>query len=435
MKKIKYIIIFLGLIAIVLLLILLGYRKLPKGNDDIVDVRNIEVPNSLHSIGYKDFFTVSNCISQYLDILNKNNSSYYGVDENGKYSLVVTSKQVAENILGLMSDNYKKELDINESNISSKIKMLNEKNILILTKVSKIKEGKVYSYVAQGFTVNMDDKFLRDVDFIVNLDIVNHTYSIEELSAEDDLDNITREAIDKIEKNIYNSYTEYKVNEEDTINRHLTAYKRMMLSNPKLAYEYLDEDYRNKRFGSYKKFNEYINEFKSEITALTMKKYKINSYDDYKEYVIIDANGNYYRFRENNVMDYTVMLDVYTIDLPEFLEQYNSAKDEQKVSLNIEKFIQMINAKDYESAYNLLDDTYKANNFKTLDEFEKYIQDNFHNYNTIDSTGNVSKEGKYYICTAYLRNTKFMDNEPIERSFVISLGEGTDFKMSINLDY
>ena len=95
----------------------------------------------------------------------------------------------------------------------------------------------------------------------------------------------------------------------------------------------------------------------------------------------------------------------------------------------------MINAKDYESAYNLLDDTYKANNFKTLDEFEKYIQDNFHNYNTIDSTGNVSKEGKYYICTAYLRNTKFMDNEPIERSFVISLGEGTDFKMSINLDY
>ena len=434
MKKIKFIIIFLCIIALILILAILGYRKLPKGKDDIVDVRNIEVPNSMNSIGYKEYFIVSNCISQYLDVLNKSNSSYYGVDEDGKYSLIVTSNQVANNIIGLLSDNYKKEMDINDSNIASKIKMLDEKNILTLTKVYKITEGRVYSYVAEGFTINMDNKFLRDVDFIVNLDTFNHTFSIEELSGKEELDNIKRDSIEKIEKNDYNGYVEYSVSEEDTINKHVTAYKRMLLAKPELAYEYLDEDYRNKKFGSYEKFSDYIDKIESEIITLNMKKFKINSYDDYKEYIIIDANGKYYRFRENNVMDYTVMLDVYTIDLPEYIEQFNSANEKTKVGLCIERFIQMINAQDYETAYGLLDDTFKQNNFKTVDKFTQYVQGNFHYINNIKTIDYFSKEGIYYVCTVSIENAKFVLNEPIQRSFVVKIGDGTDFKLSFNIE-
>ena len=129
------------------------------------------------------------------------------------------------------------------------------------------------------------------------------------------------------------------------------------------------------------------------------------------------------------------MLDTYTIDLPEFVEQYNKASDEQKVMLNLEKFIQMINSKDYVAAYGLLDETYRANNFSNGNDFIKYIQDNFNRYNTLEKVESITKEGKYYTCTALISNTKFTNNELIERSFVISLGEGTDFKMSMDLDY
>ena len=435
MKKLKFVIIFLGFIIIVLIVMLLGNRNFMKNKDEIVDLSNIEVPYSLNNIGYQEYFTVSSCISQYLDILNKRNDIYYGIDKEGKYTFTATSDEVSKGILSLISDNYKSEQNINDSNVLNKIKMLDEKNIPVLTKVYKLVEGNVYSYVATGFLININDEYLRDVNFIVNMDILNKTFSIQELSKNADLNNLNIDKLEKIEKNDYNKYIDYSVNTEDVISKHVLAYKRIMLAKPELAYEYLDKDYRDKRFGSYENFQKYIKENESEITSLNMKKYKVSNLDDAREYIIIDDNGNYYRFFEKEVMDYTVMLDVYTIELPQFIEQYNSVGDEQKVSLNVEKFIQMINAKDYKAAYSLLDNTFKANNFPTLDDFVKYIQDNFHNYNTIDSIENITKEGKYYTCTAYLKNTKFMNNEPIERSFVIALGDGTDFKMSINLDY
>ena len=101
MKKIKYFIMILGIIAIILIFSLLGYKVTQKDNEVIDDLSKIEVPNSINNIGYEEFFGISNCISQYLDILNKKNSSYYRTDENGKNMLVVTSSQVKENIIAL----------------------------------------------------------------------------------------------------------------------------------------------------------------------------------------------------------------------------------------------------------------------------------------------------------------------------------------------
>ena len=61
---------------------------------------------------------------------------------------------------------------------------------------------------------------------------------------------------------------------------------------------------------------------------LELKSYKIDKNNDYTQYVLIDNLENYYIFRETSVMDYTVILDTYTIDLPEFLEKYENAKYE-----------------------------------------------------------------------------------------------------------
>lgn len=434
MKKIKYFIIILGFVAIILIISLLTYKTVKKNNDIIDNLTEIEIPKSINNIGYNEFFSVSNCISTFLSVLDINNIKYYERTDDG-YKYVVTNKQIENNLLALMSDRYKKNQNVDNSSILSKIKMQKESEMLTLTQIEKLSEGKVNSYLAYGFTSNNKNEFIRDICFIVNLDYGNKTFSIEQLSESVDAKDITAESIENIEKNSYNKFVDEEIKITNVVNRYINDFKTMMLVKPESAYEFLDKEYREKRFGNYDKFKEYLNSNKDEIQTLSAEKYKTNYNDGSKEYIILDKNGKYYRFCEDSALNYTVMLDTYTIDLPEFVEQYNKASDEQKVMLNLEKFIQMINSKDYVAAYGLLDETYRANNFSNGNDFIKYIQDNFNRYNTLEKVESITKEGKYYTCTVLISNTKFINNELIERSFVISLGEGTDFKMSMDLDY
>lgn len=433
MKKIKYFIIILGFIAIILIISLLTYKTVKKNNDIIDNLTEIEIPKSINNIGYNEFFSVSNCISTFLSILDMNNIKYYERTDDG-YKFVATNKQIENNLISLMSDRYKKNQNVDNSSILSKIKMQKESEMLTLTQIEKLSEGKVNSYLAYGFTSNNKNEFIRDICCIVNLDYGNKTFSIEQLSESVDAKDITAESIENIEKNSYNKFVDHEIKIINVVNRYINDFKTMMIVKPDIAYELLDKDYREKRFGSYNNFKEYINSNKDEIQTLSAEKYRTNYNDGSKEYIILDKNGKYYRFCEDSALNYTVMLDTYTIDLPQFVEQYSKASDEQKVMLNLEKFIQMINSKDYVAAYGLLDETYREKNFSNGNDFIKYIQDNFNRYNTLEKVENITKEGKYYTCTALISNTKFINNEPIERRFVISLEDGTSFKMAINLD-
>ena len=74
-----------------------------------------------------------------------------------------------------------------------------------------------------------------------------------------------------------------------------------------------------------------------------MKAYSING----NRYVCKDGKDNFYIFNVNKVLDYTVVLDTYTVDLPEFTEKYNKVNAQEKVALNINKVITALNNKDY----------------------------------------------------------------------------------------
>ena len=58
--------------------------------------------------------------------------------------------------------------------------------------------------------------------------------------------------------------------------------------------------------------------------------YQKSVYNDYTQYVVLDENGRYYIFKESSVMNYSVLLDMYTVELQEFTDKYNSAKGEEK---------------------------------------------------------------------------------------------------------
>ena len=137
-------------------------------------------------------------------------------------------------------------------------------------------------------------------------------------------------------------------------------------------------------------------------------------------------------FNENGVMDFKMILDTYTIDLPQFIEKYNQANDETKVALNLQKVFEAINDEDYNYVYNKLDDTFKQNNFPTLESFEEYVKNNFYSKNTI-TKANYTMENDMYVYGLNISNAD-NENEFITKEFIVKLEEETDFVMSFNIN-
>ena len=161
---------------------------------------------------------------------------------------------------------------------------------------------------------------------------------------------------------------------------------------------------------------------------MKLSKYQKEVMDDYTQYICLDRAGHYYIFRETSPMQYTVILDTYTIDLPEFVEQYNSSSEDKKVQFNIQKFFDAINDGDYSYAYSKLDQTYKNNNFPTQTDFENYMKTNFYAQNKLGYTS-YEKNGDLYIYKMVITNGE-NSSQTIEKQFVVKLLDGTNFVMS-----
>lgn len=198
------------------------------------------------------------------------------------------------------------------------------------------------------------------------------------------------------EKNQYNGFSMQAVKEESLLTKYLEDYKENALKYPEEAYNSLNEEYRKNRFGSLEKYKQYVTYNKATIENIKLSKYAINNYNDYNEYICVDQYENYYIFKVKNVMNYTLKLDTYTIPSDKFKSEYNSGNAQKKVQLNIDKFIKMINNKDYSNIYDLLDKGFKNNYFKTEEEFEKFIKEKFFEYNNV-TFDKFSNEGEIYI--------------------------------------
>lgn len=225
----------------------------------------------------------------------------------------------------------------------------------------------------------------------------------------------------------------YKVIDIDSlILNYYNNYNYYLFKYPEKSYELLDKDYREKKFGDLSSFMEYTTKNKDIIISNTIESYKTEVNDETTIYICKEKNGNYFIINEKEVMDYTVILDTYTIDLPEFIETYSSASDQEKVILNINKFKQALNDKDYKYTYNCLSDGFKGNYFATLEDFENYINQNWYNGNFEVEYGTFEEDSglfKYTITIVNKENTE----ESFEKTIIMKLNDGTDFEMSFNV--
>ena len=350
------------------------------------------------------------------------------------------SNERKDELLNMTSSKYIQEESITVNNIVDKVKDINiqysENYKVLISSMYVIKEAiNLESYLVNLTYCNLDTNKSYETKLMVQIDIQNLTFSIipykyMQILEYDKLkigDPCTIEH-KQIEENQNNTYQVNPVSKNNTAEKYFEVFLDYLKYDTQKSYELLDAQYRQQKFGNVNEYIKYVNDNK--LKDITLKAYKVYNYTDYSQYVCIDNQDRYYIFNENGVMNFTTLLDTYTIDIPEFTEKYTDASDEEKVLLNIQRCFTAINDKDYRYVYNKLDNTFKANNFKTLADFQTYIKTNFFEKNKI-SASNARKQSEVYLYDIKISNID--GTSSITKTFVMQLKENTDFVMSFGV--
>lgn len=444
MKKIKYLIIGLSIIIVIIASMLLKividkhveYRKqegdlseLEQGDKVVLKEAGSLVDN------FTIYNTVENCVKKYIEycgmeIIKESENDDVGsrYDKiNISEVLGITSEQEKNRVIySILEKNYIEENNITINNISQYVNKVNSDATFKTIRMNEVQGERISKYLVYG-KVNEQDLYV-----IVNIDSMNNSFSIRPIinSGISVKEILVAKNIEEISRNDNNVYTYIRMNTEDIVRRYFSDYKEKVLNNVEEAYAMVEAEYKNVRFENLEDFKKYVENNKKSIAKAVAAKYQVAKTDEYTQYVVIDQDGNYYIFRETAVMEYTVILDTYSIELPEFLEKYNSANEQQKVALNINKFMNAINKKDYKYAYSKLAEGFKQNYFRTQEQFENYVKNNFFESNQIkfEEFGN---QATIYTYTTTLTNKE--TNQTKKQNFVVSLGEGTEFEMSFEI--
>ena len=440
MSRKKMITLFIVLLAIILvaLVFLISFLK-----NRITNVEQLEEGSSIldeygkaenDSISRTSYFDITTCVTEYLDMLNTQKSIYYQRDETGKFVLAVEENEIKEDIYSLLSQSYISKNNITIENLYNYVEPLEESVLFVPLEASVIQDADIARFLVHGLVETLELNVIDEIFVIVNIDVANTLFSIEPIEGDyNSISEIEVERTDeKIEANDNNEFIRYSVSYETTAKDYINLYKRLALGSPETMYNLLDEDYREARFGSVEEFEKYINENRENIFGIRVETYQATEKDGYTQYVCIDQYDNYYIFREIGILNYSVILDTYTIDLPEFIERYDSSANNIKVALNIEKLIEATKMGDYQYVYNKLNESFKANNFDTLEKLESYISERFDA--TEDEVEYVKYEEVAGVYTYNIEITDTSENEKIDAKIIMDLKDERDFAFSFSVE-
>lgn len=432
MNNIKKLILIISIICVIiigLIVVLIKIKTDTTNSIDEIEYMGEETSgvydNSFQQVDSRNnFYSVEACIKKFYIYYAGMFSSEEGQDEYQKA------------VYNMMDDKYKEYKGISENNIIEKMPEFKESKVNINEMYFIQKTQNMYVYFAKGRLRELGANTVSDFEIMVTIDSSNRTFEVcledyikekyNEIAIGDELKIDTLESIEINDDNKY----DYKTIDEDTYATDLLArYKEEVLFDVENAYNHLDEEYREKRFGSLDEFKTYAQQNIYKNVTLKLQQYRTRLYNEYTEYICMDQNNNYYIFKEKNVMNYGMLLDTYTIDLPDFITKYDSQENEQKVALNVDKIVSAINEKDYKYVYSKLNATYKNKYFSNYDTFVQIMKNNFYDSNELAVEKCESVGQNTYTATIKLTNSK---DETQTKSIVVTvkLLDDRNFEMS-----
>lgn len=443
-KKMIIILVVLLLIILIMLGIILIYRIQKENYSYSPATEKIlpEIDKKLTNVKLRnDFYVAKTCIEKYYLYLSQDNKNDYSIiDEEVEQTLEEEKNIKKQAIYSMLDDRYIKSRGIDENNVLEKVEEIPLSDININNIYVSQQDENMYVFIVYGKLINETTKEKQEFNTMLIVDMLNRTFKvvpqeyIKEYITEINIGEELKINLEKsIEKNNYNIFEYENVSDETYIIDIFNEFKKNMMYDYKQAYENLELEYKEKRFGTYEKFEEYAKNNIKNSVIMKLNAYQINKYENYTQYICKDQNENYYIFNETGIMDYTVILDTYTIDLPQFTEKYNNSTDAEKVLLNIQKVFEAINHGDYKYVYNKLDNEFKQNNFPTETEFDNYIKQNLYKNNSI-SYGKYKTSGNLHIYDINIKNKDDKNSITKTKNIIMRLEEGTDFVMSFNVN-
>ena len=445
MDKLKKVIIILIIFIFIIVMLILRLKSQIKNDERIYNQHNIGVVTETgfsEIEDYTTYYTIKEIINNYIVYMKQVNGDQYIEKEKLDMTEDEINKALQEEgitaIKSILDKQYIENMSINDDLIKSAQNKYRQngnydKDVIYNLNIEEI----VKTYINENITLVLVNSKLNDIELnmLIKLDKINNTHSIflEDYMKEYNYSkDMSKEDInvkeDEIEANNYNSHIKVEASEAYIVSQYFSEYRIKMLNDTEKAYELLDTEYKQEKFGSYEKFKNYVDSNQQKILYASISKYQVNENDGVKEYVCIDNNGKYYIFMESTITDYNVILDTYTTDLPEFLDKYNKNDDEIKAGMNIQKIFDTMNDEDYSYAYKKLDSTFKQNNFPTEESFKNYAEQYFSNNQL--KYDDCTKSGELYV---YDITVNEEDENSTKKTFIIKLLEGTDYVFSFNI--
>ncbi len=228
-----------------------------------------------------------------------------------------------------------------------------------------------------------------------------------------------------VQKNQYNQFNYKNITDKAVANYYFENYTNIAKYQTKKAYELLEEEYKNKKFATY---NQFENHIKQKENTVNLKGYKIIKGDDYTLYICKDNYNFIYIFKETFIGKYTVQLDDYTIPNKEITTSYEEMNELDKGANCVTKFFEMINMKDYNEAYQKLNNAFKNKKFAKEQDFQEYIKQKTFSINNINIES-YSEEADKYIYNVTVTDALENSQEQYNYRIIVNLLEEADFEI------
>lgn len=106
--------------------------------------------------------------------------------------------------------------------------------------------------------------------------------------------------------------------------------------------------------------------------------------------------------------------------------------ERDRMEYYVKSFIDAIENKEYDEAYDMLYDEFKNNYFPTIDDFENYCLKKFPKFCDVEHT-NIERNGDVYVLWVTLSDALAGKQSAVEINFVIQENDLNDFVMSFTV--
>lgn len=446
MKKIKKLIVILIILIIIITIVMIILLKNNKSK--IANQEKNSLPTS-EDVGEK-YKTIMTRVNNY--------QTFFTIESYVKRLLIDIGAENSEAVNSLLS---KQQTTITATNVKEALLLTNKKinyNVFNATEEYSTAGVAHIRYYVKG---NVEDG--TEIYAAITADNNNKTIDILPISKEEYSKKISQKELSdnidySIEKNNWNNAQAVTPKEEDMVNKYFNNYIKLADNNVNKAYDLLDSNYKEKKFGNIENYKKYLSDRSDLITLLdTSKRKKYTEFKtdeeyymyyrqfanvgvakyaslyhkDYKQYICYDQDGNIYIFNEKYPNEYNVILDEYTVDLEDTITKYNSASERDKVAMDVEKIRMAINDKDYKYIYSKLNDTFKNNNFATEDTLKTYLQKNLYDNNKFEAASLTEQNGVYVEKVKVTNNKNTSETKEI--TAVVKLKDNLEYEISFSI--